>query len=113
LVRDNARRDQPKALVDAAGKPACSEYEVLQRGRGRALLRLVLRTGRTHQLRAHLSHIGPAIVGDRRYGARGGAQLRGFLLHAERLAFAHPINGASIDLVEAAPASWREELGPR
>jgi 23S rRNA pseudouridine1911/1915/1917 synthase len=68
--------------VDANGKACDSEAEVLERSNGSALLRLVPHTGRTHQLRIHLSHLGYPILGDTRYGGKKHPRL---MLHAQRL----------------------------
>jgi 23S rRNA-/tRNA-specific pseudouridylate synthase len=59
-------------LVDPRGQPALTEWRVLGRGEGRCWLELRPRTGRTHQLRVHCAHAGWPILGDARYGPRGG-----------------------------------------
>jgi 23S rRNA-/tRNA-specific pseudouridylate synthase len=77
-------------VVQAAGKPAQTEYETLKHiqknGKTFSLLKLMPRTGRTHQLRVHLAYLGHPIVGDGVYG-RGGPKL---LLHAESLELTLP-----------------------
>jgi RluA family pseudouridine synthase len=105
LLRTDATKKEPKVIVDPRGKPARTDYEVLQRGRRTALLRLVLHTGRTHQIRAHLAHLGHPIVGDARYGAKG-RESEGFLLHAAELTFPHPRSGEPVHCVDPAPASF-------
>ena len=84
------------------GKRAVTHYEVLQSGRGLSLLRCRLETGRTHQIRVHLSELGNAIVGDRIYSTTRtlqplGKDLRQSIeglqrigLHASELGFEHP-----------------------
>lgn len=67
--------------IDSKGKPAVTEYEVVKAWDGRALIKLHPLTGRTHQLRVHLSYLGTSIVGDRLYG-KAGPRL---YLHAHRL----------------------------
>lgn len=80
------------------GREAWTSYRVLERLRGATLVEAVLHTGRTHQVRVHLKHLGFPVVGDRTYGNRQGARLAeetGYraerqMLHAFRLAFGHP-----------------------
>ena len=92
----------PNATEDQ-GKWAATNYEVLKSSRGLSLVRLKLETGRTHQIRVHLSEQGCPIVGDELYGADRKIKslesksvqsqvkdLRRFLLHAAELGFTHP-----------------------
>ena len=110
LLRTDAVKKDPKVIVDASGKPARTDYEVLQRGKKTSLLRLVLHTGRTHQIRAHLAHLGHPIVGDVRYGAKG-KEGDGFLLHAAELSFPHPLTGVVVHCVDPAPAEFAAAVG--
>ena len=75
-----------------------------------SLLRLKLETGRTHQIRVHLQAIGHPVAGDAEYGGRGALGLQRQFLHAARLAFAHPVTGAPIDVSSPLPADLREAL---
>ncbi|MCF7820989.1 MAG: RluA family pseudouridine synthase [Mariprofundaceae bacterium] len=68
--------------IDGAGRVCETEAEVIERHSGRALIRLIPHTGRTHQLRIHLSYLGCPILGDRRYGGKNHARM---MLHAHRL----------------------------
>ncbi|MGB2712110.1 MAG: pseudouridine synthase, partial [Conexibacter sp.] len=68
-----------------------------------ALLRVVLETGRTHQIRVHLQAIGHAVAGDPEYGTPGRFGLERQFLHAARLAFAHPITSEAVDVVSPLP----------
>ena len=94
------------AVVSAGGKEALTHYRVLERYPAHALLRLDLETGRTHQIRVHMAHIGFPLIGDPVYGGRlrlprgAGPELRQGLaafqrqaLHARRLGLVHPATG--------------------
>ncbi len=86
------------------GIPAVTHYVVRQAyGTGAALLELTLDTGRQHQIRLHLQHVGHPVLGDRVYGSPSGADAAARqMLHAWRLAFPHPITGVRIS-TEAPP----------
>jgi len=95
LARDPFNRT--KRTVHAMGKPAVTHYEVIERFPGVTLLRCRLETGRTHQIRVHMQHIGHPLVGDTVYSAgRRGHMKIPFprqALHAERLGLVHPVSG--------------------
>jgi tRNA pseudouridine32 synthase/23S rRNA pseudouridine746 synthase len=96
---------RPRQRVDEhAGKPACTEWRVVQRCAQQQRTRLELRpiTGRTHQLRVHLAAIGHPIAGDTLYGPSAAAAPR-LLLHADALALPHPLSGVALQLECAAP----------
>lgn len=91
-----------KVAVRAEGKPAVTHYWVLEPGAERSLLRLKLETGRNHQIRVHMAHVGHPVVGDPVYG-RGGEFMA---LHAWRLGFEHPVTGEWLRFEEAPPEAW-------
>jgi 23S rRNA pseudouridine1911/1915/1917 synthase len=74
------------------------------------LLRVRLETGRTHQIRAHLLAIGTPVAGDPEYGTAGLFGLRRQFLHAERLAFTHPVTGEPVDVSSPLPADLAAAL---
>lgn len=86
------------AVAERGGREARTSYRVVARGREASLMELRLHTGRTHQIRVHLQHLGCPVAGDQVYGRRGGQRLweaTGYkagrqLLHAARLGFRHP-----------------------
>ncbi|MGY4707771.1 RluA family pseudouridine synthase [Candidatus Bipolaricaulota sp. J31] len=89
------------------GKEAITEFEVLRRGNGRTLLLVRPKTGRTHQIRVHLSSIGHPVVGDPLYG-RGEGKL---MLHSWRIAFRHPRTGERVRFSAPPPSEFRPWLG--
>ena len=91
IARDSRHRQ--RMAVDAGGRAARTHYETLEELRGHTLLNLVLETGRTHQIRVHLSYLGYPLLGDAVYGKASSLVNRQFL-HAARLGFRHPITGA-------------------
>ena len=110
-LRETARASQPKVHVDERGKPARTDFEVVRGGRGRALLRIALQTGRTHQIRAHLAHIGHPIVGDRRYGSACDLGRGVFLLHAAALSLPHPVSGERMEFAATVPPRLSRAIG--
>lgn len=79
---------QKMAVKYAAGKEAVTKYRVLERFKDFTMLELSLSTGRTHQIRVHLAHIGHPLLGDAKYGSPKGMPRQA--LHAKTLAFTHP-----------------------
>jgi len=97
---------RPRQRIDhAAGKPARTDWQVLQRDVMRERTRLLLQpvTGRTHQLRVHLSALGHAIVGDALYATGRDATEPRLLLHASELQLTHPLHASPLLLQSPAP----------
>ena len=84
-------------------RPAITHFETEDVFEGFTLLRVRLETGRTHQIRAHLLAIGHPVAGDQEYGRKGVLGLERQFLHAERLAFTHPVTGTPIDIRSPLP----------
>ncbi len=111
-VLDEPMGAKPKVVPDAAeGQPARTHVRVVARYADASLVELRLETGRTHQIRAHLLHLGHPLLGDPRYGdaarnewARATLGVARPMLHAARLAFAHPSSGEQVECEAFAPA---------
>jgi 23S rRNA pseudouridine1911/1915/1917 synthase len=104
LGKDPARPGMRR--VDPAGDPAATRYRTLRASERAALVEARPETGRTHQIRVHLAHLGAPILGDRRYGGAprvGEVAIPRVLLHARRLELAHPTTGARLVLEAPVP----------
>jgi 23S rRNA pseudouridine1911/1915/1917 synthase len=122
IGRSAANRKKMAVVAEARGKPAVTRYRVERRFGGKggdmaALLECRLLTGRTHQIRVHLAHIGHSVIGDPAYGARSrgaitrlgpvGAEIAAFprqALHARLLGFTHPATGETLRFESPPPA---------
>jgi 23S rRNA pseudouridine1911/1915/1917 synthase len=111
------RSQRIKMAVRSDGRPSVTHYRLMKRFRAHTLLHVQLESGRTHQIRVHLAHIGYPVVGDPVYGGRRRfpagaspalvAELAGFkrqALHAARLKLAHPVTGEEVELEAPLPA---------
>ena len=104
----------PTLMAAGVGRSAVTYFEVMQEATGHAMLRIRLETGRTHQIRVHLSAIGHPVYADPLYGeAVPGRRL---WLHAEKLAFVHPVTKEPLEFKVPTPGDLREaalDLYPR
>jgi 23S rRNA pseudouridine1911/1915/1917 synthase len=111
------RSQRIKMAVRSDGRPSVTHYRLMKRFRAHTLLHVQLESGRTHQIRVHLAHIGHPVVGDPVYGGRRRfpagaspaliAELEGFkrqALHAARLKLAHPVTGEEVEWEAPLPA---------
>ncbi|MGI6669337.1 MAG: RluA family pseudouridine synthase [Acetivibrionales bacterium] len=91
------------------GRKAITHFRVLERFKSATLLELTLETGRTHQIRVHLSYIGYPVIGDTVYGKKAkNYSFEGQALHARLLGFAHPSNGKYMEFVAEPPEEFIE-----
>jgi 23S rRNA pseudouridine1911/1915/1917 synthase len=118
------RTQRIKMAVRSDGRAAVTHYRIEKRFRAHTLARVRLETGRTHQIRVHLAHVGYPIVGDPVYGGRrripAGASpqllaalaaFRRQALHAARLSFVHPKSGKPVSFAAPLPEDFSQLLG--
>ena len=99
------------AVTEKNSRHAVTHWEVIARYRGYTHLRCRLETGRTHQIRVHMAHIGHPLLGDFVYGAPCPEKgLEGQCLHAKELRFTHPRTGESVHLVTELPEYFKTVL---
>ncbi len=124
IVRGRLRRDagvisapvgrhpvhRKRIAVTPRGREAVTHYAVLERFPGATLVACRLETGRTHQIRVHMTHLGHAIVGDPVYGGARAPELRRQALHAARLEFAHPRTGGRLTCTAPVPEDFARLL---
>ncbi len=105
-------RERKKIAVSSrASKEAVTHFNVLEEFKNTSLIKLILETGRTHQIRVHMSYIGHPILGDPLYGRRKeNFKLPGQALHAGYLGFVHPRTGRFIEFHAEPPAVFQETL---
>ncbi|MGL4731003.1 MAG: RluA family pseudouridine synthase [Clostridium sp.] len=100
-----------KMAVVRDGKRAVTHYKVVERFKGYTLVKCNLETGRTHQIRVHMCHIGHPLVGDEVYGFKKQKfKLQGQVLHAKDLGFIHPGTGAYVEFSSKLPQYFEKLL---
>lgn len=127
LPLGRSKRDRKKMAVAVGGRSAVTHYRLLERFRSFSYLELQLETGRTHQIRVHLAHLGHPVFGDPEYGGRD-KSIRGLFaperslakellamlsrqaLHAIRLQFKHPLTNEKIELESTLPDDYKNVL---
>ena len=97
-----------------SGRNAITNYELIETFGGFSLLKIIIETGRTHQIRVHMTHIGHPIVGDQQYGKRkintSIHQPSRQMLHAKQLAFSHPTTNKQIEFTAPLPPDMQKTL---
>ena len=101
LGRDETSRF--KRMVRPDGAPSRTRYRVLGQREGRALVELELETGRTHQIRVHMAHMGCPLTGDFLYGREDKSVIGRAALHSHRLDLVHPITGERLSFTAPLP----------
>lgn len=104
-------KERTKMAVSRNGKNAVTHVTVMEKFEKYTLVEVVIETGRTHQIRVHLSEIGYPIVGDYVYSnGKNPFGVTGQMLHSSKLEFKHPITGAQMDLMAPLPQYFQEVL---
>lgn len=103
------RHHSTRRRVSETGEPAVSRYEVIERFADHTLVRMRLETGRTHQIRVHLAHLGHPIAGDGLYGGHRPLMQRQ-ALHGEALVWPHPWTGAGMTVRAPMPDDFAAAL---
>lgn len=106
-----SKKDRKKMAVDEKGKEAITHFHVLERYSGYTYLEIKIETGRTHQIRVHLSQIGYPIIGDDVYSnGKNEFGVQGQMLHAYQLEFIHPITKQQMRITAELPLYFQEIL---
>lgn len=98
------------AVTTTASKDAITHYEVMASYDGYDHVKVTLETGRTHQIRVHMSYLGHPVAGDTVYGARAVSQFEGQCLHAKTLGFIHPRTGEQLVFDSELPPYFEQFL---
>jgi len=98
-------------IAREGGRMAQTDFKVVRTGREASLLECRLHSGRTHQIRVHLQHLGNPILGDTIYGGRRAGKLPRQMLHAWKLSFDHPRGKRRMDFEAPLPEDFAKAIG--
>ena len=99
-----------KRVIDDRGQRSITHYKVIERLENADLVECLLETGRTHQIRVHMSYIGYPVYGDPKYGKKKDDQSHGQFLHAKKLGFIHPTTGEYLEFECPLPDYFQAKL---
>lgn len=101
---------QRMSIARRQGRSAKTEYRVLRSGDEISLVECILHSGRTHQIRVHLHHLGHPVLGDKLYGGKRAGDYPRQMLHAWKLAFRHPRSGDEMSFEAPAPRDFADAM---
>ena len=110
LIGRDSKDRQKMAVTMPNSKRAVTNFTVLRRYRSMSLIECRLETGRTHQIRVHMSYIGYPVYGDPKYGWRKDDQTYGQFLHAKKLGFIHPTTNKYMEFESELPEYFKQKL---
>jgi len=103
---------QRMSIARRQGRSAKTEYRVLRSGDEISLVECILHSGRTHQIRVHLHHLGHPVLGDKLYGGKRAGDYPRQMLHAWKLAFRHPRSGDEMSFEAPVPRDFADAMRP-
>jgi len=101
---------QRMSIARRQGRSAKTEYRVLRSGDEISLVECILHSGRTHQIRVHLHHLGHPVLGDKLYGGKRAGDFSRQMLHAWKLAFRHPRSGEEMSFEAPVPRDFADAM---
>ena len=104
------RTQRTKMAISSRGREAITHYQLRERLGKYSHVSVRLETGRTHQIRVHMQHIGFPLVGDPVYGRKTGPEFQRQALHARRLSFTHPVTGKELRFQQPLPDDFEDLL---
>jgi 23S rRNA pseudouridine1911/1915/1917 synthase len=110
IARHPVHRQRMSVSRTSRGRSAMTEYRVVRAGTEMALVECALHSGRTHQIRVHLHHLGNPVLGDKLYAAKTAKHYPRQMLHAWRLGFTHPRSGKWCDFEAPLPQDFEAAL---
>lgn len=105
IARHKIKRQKMSVARDT-GREARTDYRVLETANGISIVECTLHSGRTHQIRVHMHHIGHSVLGDKLYGSAGRGAYARQMLHAWRLGFVHPRSNQRVSFEAPLPADF-------
>lgn len=110
IARHPVHRQRMSVSRTSRGRSAMTEYRVVRAGKEMSLVECALHSGRTHQIRVHLHHLGNPVLGDKLYGSKTAKNFPRQMLHAWRLGFTHPRTGEWQEFEAPLPEDFQRAL---